>query len=214
MIPILAAGLVLTLGWTWLFRHRSGEAGPAQAHLLELLLYGECPGVLARVLLDLTRSCARLARSWLAPSLLSLGLLALVVFCLQPFVCWRPFQVGETILLSLRDGKQLQHDPGLSLDSAPVWDSRSSARYWRLRAQSPGLHRVWAEPAGPRAAVRVGGSFPYLQRRQGPFQVFYPVRSLWLGDRLVSWPAALLGSCLLWLAASGMLQVVDQFQRR
>lgn len=201
MNPLVLAGLLLVLGWSWLFRRWAGRqdvARKAAGQLLELLLYGDCPRVLGRVLLDLGRSSGRLARQLLAPSLASLVLLAVVVVPLQHYVRWRPVGVGEPFLISQAQGQTLEHDPGLRLDSPPLL-AQDSICYWRVVASQPGAHFVRQnQNSGDQAKIWAGSSWAFLKPQQGRYFIYYPERELWLGDYLISWQLGLFCACLSW----------------
>ena len=213
MNPLLLAGLVLALGWSWLFRRGSDPATARRAagQLLELLLYGDSPRVLGRVLGSLSSTSLRLARQLLWPGLASLLLLGVVVVPLRHYVCWRPVRVGEPFLVaaSHRPDPHLDHDGGLRSDSPPLLDRRRFIDYWRLIAEQPGSHRLGL--AAEEARVTAGAKWAYLAPQQGPITIFYPEREFWLGDHLVSWPVGLFCACLFWL---GLGWLLSRFPRR
>ena len=203
MNPLLLAGLVLTLGWTWLFRRRVDRATTRRAagQLLELLLYGDSPRVLGRVLASLSSTSWRLARQLLWPGLASLLLLGLVVVPLRHFVCWRPLRVGEPFLVaaSHRPDAHLDYDGGLRSHGPPLLDRRRFMDYWRLVAEHPGSHRLGLQASADEARVKAGSRWAYVTPQQGRITIFYPKRDLWLGDHLISWPVGLVYACLFWM---------------
>lgn len=213
MNPLLLAALILMLGWTWLFRRFGGPpevARRACGQLLELLLYGDSPRVLGRVLVDLGGSSLRLARQFIWPSLASLLLLALVVAPLRHYVCWRPFRVGERFLVSQSMGPTLEHDAALRLDSE-VLVAPHDLYYWRVIASEPGAHFVrFNDHSGDDARIWVGTSWSYLNPRQGRYSIFYPEREIWLGGHLISWPLGLACACLFWFSLGLAIRLLMQ----
>ena len=209
MIPLLGAGLLLTVLWWAIFRWGVGPAWQvvfrrALGQLLELLLYGDSPPVLGRVFWDLLATNLRLGRMLLGPSLACGLCLLAVVVGLRGYCEWRPVQVGESFLVSAvsPSDTRLEHGPGLREDGSPL-RSRDT-NYWRLVASQAGAASVWLSESDARAQVLVGSEWAYLRPRQGQLQVHYARRELWLGDRLINWPIGLGLACLAWLALAAM----------
>lgn len=218
MNPLVLAGLLLALSWTWIYRRWTGPpelTRRSSGHLLELLLYADSPRLLGRVLLDLAGSSLALARQLLRPSLAAAALLLLALGLLQGYVHQRPVRVGEPFLVAARavSGAGLEHDGGLRLDSSPL--PSQGRLYWRLVANSEGSHRITLEQGAP-AHVQVTAGWASVQARQGSLQIFYPERQFWLGDRRITWETGLLGSVCCWLVLvwplSHVLQRAQQLQ--
>lgn len=197
------AGLVLCLVWWKIFG--ACAARPAfRACLdrstgltLEMLLYSESPGLLGRVLGDVSLASVRLGGLLLWPSLLSLLAMLAVLAPLHWLCVVRPPAVGEAFLVSLPGQViDLPLPPGLSADGPGLWVEADKATYWRLRAQQGGVYalasgQVWIGPGW----VRPG---------RGPLQVHYPQRDIWLGDYpMPLWLGLVLWS-LIW-SACGLL---------
>ncbi len=212
MNPLVLAGLLLALSWTWIYRRWAGPpelTRRSSGHLLELLLYADSPRLLGRVLLDLAGSSLALARQLLKPSLAAAALLLVVLGLLQGYVHQRPVRVGEPFLVAAQagPGSRLEHDGDLRPDSSPLLSQ--GRLFWRLVATSEGSHRLTLEPGRP-AHVQVASGWASVQPLQGSLQIFYPEREFWLGDRRISWEAGLLGSVCVWLMLVGLLAHVLQ----
>ncbi len=190
----LAVGLFLAVAWWALMRvPRFGAPfraalGRMTGHMLEVLMYGAHPGVLLRALGALGRACFRLSLALLVPSLLFTPFLILGVSLVLATTAYRPFSVGDPVLVRLVGGGEdwsLRPDPGFRVEVERFRRPGTGELYWRLAPLKAGELHLAFEGKG-----RVEGKSIFVGDGGLLNQARYPLGWRWL---LSPWEAPLSG---------------------
>jgi uncharacterized membrane protein (DUF106 family) len=159
---LTALSLVTGVAFLFVFKWTSNQAGIAdakqkvKAHLLELRLYAHDMVLTFRAQRDLFVANLRYIRHTLRPMILLLVPVILLLVHLDVRYGLRPLAVGETTLLRVRlspaapAGAEptLTLPPGLALDAPPLRIPPEREFCYRLKATSPGDHRVQVAVGG------------------------------------------------------------------
>lgn len=227
-MTLLLASFVLSACWLALWRLTTNPTKVtrvtdlAVGHFLEIGIYKDDPPVMLKCLGQLFGVSGKLFRLLLPACLLFLLPCLLIVPFLAASYQWRPFEVGEPIVLCIASEVpvSLTVPTGLTSEVGPIQDPSSGTYYWRLRALENGMFEIGAS-AGPvlgSKSLLIGGNgavnpaltkgwsewlFHPLERPlpEGPvseIRLSYPVRTLWVGDHPVHWGWPLFLGFLLW----------------
>lgn len=193
MIAALVGLALAGLWWGMMRVERFGAPfraalGRVTGHTFEVLMYGAHPGVLLRAIGSLGRACFGLSLALLLPSLLFTPLLILGVSLVLATTAYRPFSVGDPVLVRLVAGGEdwsLRPDPGFRVEVERFRRPGTGELYWRLQPLKAGELALAFEGKGrvEGKSVFVGGGGLLNQAR-------YPLGWRWL---LSPWEAPLSG---------------------
>lgn len=236
--PLISLGLVSVvtgIAMLWVFGKTSNQAliertkKKLQAHLLELRLYGDDPGLLFRAQWDLLRSNVRYIGLMMKPAIfLALPTIVLLLH-LDAVYGKRPLQVGESAIVTVQAANTLSgvtqppeitSEGGLRIDTPPVRADQLDQYSWRITAESPGEARMYIhwldEDSSKEVAIVEGGRYvPDLKVTGWVNAFFFPWEKSLTGDTIewieVLHPAAQIetgGFTLHWLVWFLVLSIV------
>jgi hypothetical protein len=178
---VLAVGLLVTVVVLLVFKAATPQRRLVAArdrvlgHIFEMGLYQERLTVLARIQRDLAVANLRYVVLVLPALALMIVPVALAMLQLEGRVARRPFQAGETTLVTatlaperadLLPELELETSPGLAVDAPPVRARAASTAVWRVRVQEAGEHEVAVvAPDGTRwtMPVHADGGLPRIE---------------------------------------------------
>lgn len=141
------AGVVLAVSFRWLADPRAARVLRRKlwAHVLELRLFGEEPGMALGSLLSIARINALLVSKALPPLLAAAPFLALLAVQLNAFYTRTSLQTGGAAVLTVRLRGALEGSAPIDLrtpswilvDAPPVHVPAAGEVSWRLRATAP-----------------------------------------------------------------------------
>lgn len=130
------------------------------AHLYELRLFGDEPGLMLRANRNLLAANARYLRLMLKPAAAVVIPIALLMWQLDRAYGTRPFKAGETAVASIRGERPVPTaPPGFQVETPAVRVPSRGVAYWRVRA----TRTARFEPSGdaevrhPPATVAIAG---------------------------------------------------------
>ena len=162
----LVTGLLMLL----VFRYTSDQErirvtkNGIKAHLLELWLFQNHPGIMLSAQARLLRLNGRYLRLGLKPMIIMSVPLAFLVISLDGWFGYRPLRPGEDVILSVevRDGATgllgsvlLHGRNGVAVETPPLRIAQAKEVDWRIRAGAPGIHTVSLESRDRRLEKQV-----------------------------------------------------------
>lgn len=172
------------VGMQWVFRKAGGGAGrraarrQVQAHLLELRLYGDEPGVMWQAQKSLAAANLRYLALMLRPALLTALPMAVLLVHLDAFYGRAPLAVGAagivTVGLDARAGvPELEAPPGVAVETPAVRALDLHEVSWRIRPRAAVSGRLRIRVAGGAVEkdIEAGGGPRFVAGRK--------VRSAW-----------------------------------
>ena len=175
LVGLALASAVIGLGMLWVVRRTSNQPAIArakkrmQAHLLEMRLYRDEPGILLRAQGQLLLNNFRYVGHMLRPALYLALPMILLYGHLDAVYGRRPLRVGESALLAvetelLSSELTLQAAEGFLVDSVSVTSASDGQVAWRIRAteHGPSELRLQAPDGSVRKTVVAGQDREYL----------------------------------------------------
>ncbi len=144
-----------------------------QAHLLEMRLFGDDPGLLLRAQKDLLRNNGKYAAHMLRPALFLAAPLVVLYGHLDAVYGRRPLRVGEAALVTAKmplsgEAPSLTASGGVAVETPAIRVRPAGEVSWRVRAVEEGEAELilQSQHGALRKAALVGSGFEYVSQRR------------------------------------------------
>lgn len=202
---LIFISVVVGIMMLFIFKHTSNQAGIKQlknelkAHLLEFRLYKDDVALSLEAMKDLFQTNFGYIKFALKPMLILMVPTILILIQLATWYEFRPLQVGEKSILSIKvknaavlDRVEIQTPEGLQIETPPIRIAPLSEIDWRLKATRVGDWQIRLIVDGKEYSktVRVGSRFvklaPYRLAGNSLSGLLYPVEKSLPGDGALS----------------------------